>query len=184
MSPFGTCFLCGKSYNGGRLCVCIECIMWLGCEISTFLPPRQCRVAPTGRATAETGGLLILSDPPTRRLRDFYCWTHALLSFTDLFFNYYWIFLAFFCLLGLVLWIALVFEADAWIRGNGFWKMFPNKLEWTTINLTKIWQTSPNNSVYSVSATCIVVVGPLWPDHYKIFYIWGIWKMLKFFAVI
>lgn len=97
-------------------------------------------------------------------------------------------FFAFFCLLGLVLWIALVFEADAWIRGNGFWKMFPNKLQWTTIYLTKTWQTSPNNSVYIVSATCIVVVGPLWPDHYKIFCIWGIWKMclkmLKSFAVI
>lgn len=88
MSPFGACFLCGKSYNGSRLCVCIECIMRLGGEISTFLPPRQCSVAPTGRATAETGGLLILPDPPTRQLRDFYCYTLSLLSFTALFFNY------------------------------------------------------------------------------------------------
>lgn len=62
--------------------LCAECIVLPVCEISSFLPLCQLCVPETGQAIAETGGLLILGDPPTRPLRGFNChWLHSLIHF-------------------------------------------------------------------------------------------------------
>lgn len=56
--------------------LCCQCVR------SAVSCPCQLCVPETGQAIAETGGLLILGDPPTRPLRGFNChWLHSLIHF-------------------------------------------------------------------------------------------------------
>lgn len=79
------CIHCGFYMRGVNFRTVFMC--WVYCAASMWdqqFPDSESALCPpeTGQAIAETGGLLILSDPPSRPLRVFYCCSRSLASFT------------------------------------------------------------------------------------------------------